>query len=344
LLYSWDAPSIDLLHLPEKIFFFFLEKTAQQLINKAFQSIHYLVNLRSMLSLDPKDLAIPKLHGYLLGAVGPRPIAFASTMDADGNPNLAPFSFFNVFSANPPIMVFSPARSGRTNTTKDTYNNVKVVPEVVINVVTYDIVHQMSLASSPYEPGVDEFEKAGFTKVASETVKPFRVAESPVQFECKVNEVIELGDGGGAGNLVVCEVTRIHINEDIIGDDGKIDQKKIDLVSRMGGNWYCRADETSMFEITKPIVTKGIGFDCIPEDILKSTILTGNDLGQLAGIEELPNETDVNDYKLMELSDLFVSLEDEQSKLETELHLKAKKLLEEDKLEEAWMTLLSFNN
>ena len=297
-----------------------------------------------MLSIDPKELPIPQLHGYLLGAIGPRPIAFASTIDADGNANLAPFSFFNVFSANPPIMVFSPARSGRTNTTKDTYNNVKNIAEVVINVVNHDIVHQMSLASSPYAPGVDEFEKAGFTKLESETVRPFRVGESPVQFECKVNEVVELGENGGAGNLVICEVTKIHINEAVIGEDGKIDQHKIDLVSRMGGNWYCRADENSMFEIVKPITTCGIGIDAIPDDIKNSTLLTGNDLGQLGGIEELPNETDVNEYKLLELSDLFVSLEDEQSKLEQELHKRAKKLLTENKLEEAWMTLLSFNN
>jgi len=297
-----------------------------------------------MLSIDPKELPVPQLHGYLLGAVGPRPIAFASTVDAEGNANLAPFSFFNVFSANPPIMVFSPARSGRTNTTKDTFNNVKITPEVVINIVNHDMVHQMSLASSPYAPGVDEFEKAGFTKLESETVRPFRVGESPVQFECKVNEVVELGQNGGAGNLVICEVTKIHINEAVIGEDGKIDQKKIDLVSRMGGNWYCRADENSMFEITKPITTCGIGIDAIPEDIRNSNVLSGNDLGQLGGIEELPNETDVNEYKLLELSDLFVSLEDEQAELELELHKKAKELLTENKLEEAWMTLLSFNN
>lgn len=297
-----------------------------------------------MLSLDPKELPIPQLHGYLLGAVGPRPIAFASTIDENGVPNLAPFSFFNVFSANPPIMVFSPARSGRTNTTKDTYNNVKKNMEVVINVVTYDIVHQMSLASSPYEAGIDEFEKAGFTKLESDIVKPFRVAESPIHFECKVNDVIELGDGGGAGNLVICEVVKIHINEDVIGEDGKIDQLKIDLVSRMGGNWYCRADTNSMFEITKPLVTKGIGFDQIPKDIKSSEILSGNDLGQLAGVENLPDETEVNEYKLTELADLFVSLEDEQIKLEKELHLRAKDLLKENKLEEAWKTLLSFNN
>ena len=297
-----------------------------------------------MLTIDPKELPVPKLHHYLLGAVGPRPIAFASTIDADGNDNLAPFSFFNVFSANPPIMVFSPARSGRTNETKDTYENVKAVPEVVINIVNYAIVEQMSLASSPYASNISEFEKAGFTALDSDTIRPKRVAESPVQFECKVIEVKELGDQGGAGNLVICEVTKIHIDENVLDENQMIDQKKIDLVSRMGGNWYCRADENSMFEITKPITTIGIGFDQIPDDIKSSTVLTGNDLGKLAGIEELPNETDVNEHKLLELSDLFVSLEDEPARLELELHQKAKELLKENKLNEAWMTLLSFNN
>jgi flavin reductase (DIM6/NTAB) family NADH-FMN oxidoreductase RutF len=297
-----------------------------------------------MLTIDPKELPIPKLHQYLLGAVGPRPIAFASTVDADGNANLAPFSFFNVFSANPPIMIFSPARSGRTNTTKDTYNNVKVVPEVVINVVNYDIVHQMSLASSPYAPGVSEFEKAGFTPLKSDLVRPFRVGESPVQFECKVNEVVELGHEGGAGNLIISEVVKIHINEAVLDSNGMIDQHKIDLVSRMGGDWYCRADGSSMFEIKKPITTCGIGFDALPEDIRNSNVLTGNDLGHLAGIEALPNETDVNDYKLLELSDLFVTLEQQPVVLEEKLHHRASALLKENKLEEAWMTLLSFNN
>ena len=297
-----------------------------------------------MLTIDPKTLPIQKLHQYLLGAIGPRPIAFASTIDADGNTNLAPFSFFNVFSANPPIMIFSPARSGRTNETKDTYKNVKMNPEVVINVVNYDIVHQMSLASSPYEPGVSEFTKAGFTPLASDLIRPMRVAESPVQFECKVNEVVELGNEGGAGNLVICEVVKIHINEEVLDANGMIDQHKIDLVSRMGGNWYCRADSQSMFEITKPITTCGIGFDLLPLDLKNSKVLTGNDLGHLAGIEELPNETDVNEYKLIELSELFVSLEDQPAKLEESLHLRAKKLLKENKLNEAWLTLLSFNN
>ncbi len=297
-----------------------------------------------MLTLDPKELTVPKLHQYLLGSVGPRPIAFAATIDVAGNNNLAPFSFFNVFSANPPILIFSPARSGRSNTTKDTYNNVKVHPEVVINVVNYDIVHQMSLASSPYAPGVSEFEKAGFTTLKSDLVQPMRVAESPVQFECKVIEVKELGTEGGAGNLIICEVVKIHIYEAVLDENGMIDQHKIDLVSRMGGNWYCRSDVNSMFEIQKPITTCGIGYDSLPKDILQSSILTGNDLGHLAGIENLPDETAVNEYKLLELSDLFLSLEDDAKVLEQKLHLRAQQLLKENKLEEAWLSLLSFNN
>ncbi len=297
-----------------------------------------------MISIDPKNIEVPKLHRYLLGAVGPRPIAFASTIDEEGVPNLAPFSFFNAFSANPPILVFSPARSGRTNTTKDTYNNVKKLPEVVINVVNYELVHQMSLASSPYPSNTDEFIKSGLTPVNSDLVKPYRIKESPVQFECKVNEVIELGDQGGAGNLIICEVLKIHIDESILDESGMIDQHKIDLVSRMGGNWYCRADENSMFEIPKPITTCGIGYDQLPSDILKSQVLTANNLGQLAGIELIPNETDVNEYKLIELSELFLSLEEDATQLEVEIHKRAKLLLEKNLLEEAWLTLLSFNN
>lgn len=297
-----------------------------------------------MLTLDPKELPIPKLHGYLLGAIGPRPIAFASTVDENGVNNLSPFSFFNVFSAAPPVLIFSPARNGRTNTTKDTYNNVKKVPEVVINIVNYDILHQMSLSSSPFASDVDEFVKAGLTPVPSDTIKPMRVLEAPVQFECKVLEVRELGDQGGAGNLVICEVTKIHIHEEVLAEDGTIDQKKIGLVARMGGNWYCHANEASMFEITKPITTIGIGFDQLPEDIRLSSVLTGNDLAQLAGVTELPNETDVNEYKLLELSDLFLTLEDEPAKLELALHQRAKELINQNDIEGAWMTLLSFND
>lgn len=299
---------------------------------------------QEFLTFDPSSLPIPKVHQYLLGAIGPRPIAFASTIDANGVPNLAPFSFFNVFSANPPIIVFSPARSGRTGELKDTYYNVKSVPEVVINIVNYDIVHQVSLASSPYAPEINEFEKAGLTPIASETVRPFRVAESPVQFECKVNDVIELGEGGAAGNMIICEVTRIHIRPDLLDENDQIDQLKIDLVARMGGNWYCRADQNSMFEITKPITTCGVGFDQLPEDFFKSTVLTANNLGQLAGITEIPDETDVNEYKLLELSDIFISLEDQPTELELALHRHAQELLAKEQLKEAWMTLLAFNN
>jgi len=297
-----------------------------------------------MIDLDPKELPIPRLHQLLLGAIGPRPIAFASTVDPDGNHNLSPFSFFNVFSANPPVLIFSPARNGRTNTTKDTYNNIKQVPEVVINIVNYDIVQQTSLSSSPYSPETDEFVKAGFTALESDLIKPRRVGESPVQFECKVNEVIELGNEGGAGNLVICEVVKIHIAEEIMDENGLIDQHKINLVARMGGNWYCHANEHSMFEVVKPLTTVGIGFDKLPEDIRSSIILTGNDLGLLAGVEKLPDETDVNEYKLLELSEIFISLENEPDKLETALHEHAQDLLADNKVHEAWLTLLAYNN
>jgi flavin reductase (DIM6/NTAB) family NADH-FMN oxidoreductase RutF len=297
-----------------------------------------------MQSIDPKELSIQRLHQLLLGAIGPRPIAFASTIDDEGQHNLAPFSFFNVFSANPPILVFSPARSGRTGQSKDTYNNVKAVPEVVINVVNYNMVHQMSLASSPYAPKVDEFIKAGFTALPSVKIKPLRVAQAPVQFECKVNEIIELGQEGGAGNLIICEVVQIHLDNNILNEQGLIDQHKIDLVARMGGDWYCRADQNSMFEIKKPITTCGIGFDALPSDIKNSTVLSANDLGQLAGIEALPNETDVNEYKLIELAPLFLELEDDAPALECALHRRAKELLLQNELEAAWLTLLSFNN
>ena len=246
-----------------------------------------------MLTLDPKELPIPKLHHYLLGSIGPRPIAFASTIDAEGNRNLAPFSFFNVFSANPPILIFSPARSGRTNTTKNTHDNVKTVPEVVINVVTYDMVHQMSLTSSPFEAGVDEFEKAGFTPIASDTIRPFRVKESPVQIECKVLEIKELGQNGGAGNLIICEVQKIHIDERVLDENQMVDQKKIDLVSRMGGNWYCRANDASMFEVDKPITTIGVGVDSLPINIRTSSQLTGNDLGILGNMQAIPTDEEI---------------------------------------------------
>ena len=294
-----------------------------------------------MLSLDPKGLEIPKLHQYLLGAIGPRPIAFASTIDKNGNSNLAPFSFFNVFSANPPIAIFSPARSGRTGVTKHTHDNVLEIPEVVINVVNYAMVQQMSLASSPYEKGTDEFIKAGFKKLASEKIKPFRVAESPVQLECVVKEVIELGKSGGAGNLIVSEVVMIHIQEEILNSAGGIDQQKIDLVARMGGNWYCRAHGESLFEIEKPITTLGIGIDSIPEQIRNSKILTGNNLGQLGNVESLPSKEEIEDfalsYRVQEKTKSFSGNPDE---FEYWLHTESKSLLDENKVLDAWKLLL----
>ena len=297
-----------------------------------------------MLSIDLIEMGIPKAHHYLLSAVGPRPICFASTLDKKGNPNLAPFSFFNVFSSNPPIAVFSPSRSGRTGKHKDTFNNIEEINEVVINLVDFKMVEQMSLASSPYEPKVNEFIKSGFTPIESELIKPFRVKEAPIQMECKVIEIKKLGDNNGAGNLVICKILKMHISEDILDNNQMIDQEKIDLVARMGGDWYCRTDKRSMFKITKPITSKGIGFDQIPDEILNSKILSGNDLGKLGGIEILPNETEVNDFKLVELSELFISLEDDANALEIALHKKAQEFLAKNELEAAWKTLLSFNN
>jgi len=291
-----------------------------------------------------KDLAIPDLHQYLLGSIGPRPIALASTISSDGIPNLSPFSFFNVFSANPPIVIFSPSRRGRTADLKDTYHNVKAVPEVVINVVNYNMVHQCNLASSPYSFDTDEFSKSGFTSLASENVRPFRVAESPVQMECRVNEVIELGKGGSAGNLVVCEVIKIHIESSLFNERGDIDQQKIDLVARMGRHWYCRAQPESMFELVQPTTSCGIGFDQLSTELLNSNIFNKKELSLLASIEKLPDETQVNEYKLIELSDFFVSLEDNPIELERILYKHAQQLLTENKLQDAWKTILAFNN
>ena len=284
-----------------------------------------------MLSIDPKEIPTAKLHGYLLGAVAPRPIAFASTIDADGNPNLSPFSFFNVFSANPPIMIFSPARRVRGNTTKHTLENAMETKEVVINVVNYDIVHQMSLSSTEYPKGVNEFDKAGFTMLKSDKVKPFRVAESPVQFECKVNEIIHLGDEGGAGNLIICEVVKLHINEAVLDEKGGIDQHKIDLVARAGGSYYSRAKE-GFFEISKPISTLGIGIDMIPVEIRNSIVLTGNDLGMLGNVEQLPIQQDVDNFAKDNPN--FVGLETVKK------HTFAKEYLKKNDVKSAWKALL----
>ena len=236
-----------------------------------------------------------KLHGLLLSAVAPRPIAFASTIDTDGNPNLSPFSFFNVFSANPPILIFSPARRVSNNTTKHTLENAKQIKEVVINVVNYDIVQQMSLSSTEYPETVNEFEKAGLTMVKSDLVKPFRVGESPVQFECKVNDVIALGQEGGAGNLIICEVVKLHITEEVLNADETINQEALDLVARAGGSYYTRANK-GFFEIPKPLRTLGIGVDALPESVKNSMILTGNDLGVLGNVEKLPTKKSIERF------------------------------------------------
>ncbi len=284
-----------------------------------------------MLSIDPSNISTAKLHGYLLSAVAPRPIAFASTLDAQGNPNLSPFSFFNVFSANPPILIFSPARRVRNNTTKHTLENVLEVKEVVINVVNFDMVQQMSLSSTEYAKGVNEFEKAGFTMLESEVIEPSRVVESPIQFECKVNEVVALGNEGGAGNLVICEVVKMHISEDILTDDRSIDQEKLDLVSRAGGSFYSRA-KNGFFEIPKPLATLGIGVDAMPREVRESTVLTGNNLGMLANVESLPNQHDVDNFA--NDNGQFVGLKTSKK------HKFAKKFLEKKDVQSAWKVLL----
>jgi flavin reductase (DIM6/NTAB) family NADH-FMN oxidoreductase RutF len=248
-----------------------------------------------MISFEPKELSVQKLHGLLLSAVAPRPIAFASTIDADGNPNLSPFSFFNVFSANPPILIFSPARRVSNNTTKHTLENAKQIKEVVINVVNYDIVQQMSLSSTEYPEAINEFDKAGLTMVKSDLVKPFRVGESPVQFECKVNDVIALGQEGGAGNLIICEVVKLHITEEVLNADETINQEALDLVARAGGSYYTRANK-GFFEIPKPLRTLGIGVDALPESVKNSMILTGNDLGVLGNVEKLPTKKSIERF------------------------------------------------
>jgi flavin reductase (DIM6/NTAB) family NADH-FMN oxidoreductase RutF len=289
-----------------------------------------------MISLHPKDLSTSKLHSYLLSAVAPRPIAFASTIDADGNPNLSPFSFFNVFSANPPILIFSPARRVRDNTTKHTLQNVEAVKEVVINVVNYDLVHQMSLSSTEYPEGVNEFEKAGLTMLPSDKVKPFRVAESPIQFECKVNEIINLGTEAGAGNLVICEVVKLHITEDVMNDDETINQEALDLVARAGGSYYSRAKK-GFFEIPKPLRTMGIGVDGMPEHVRNSMILTGNNLGMLANVEALPNADDVNTF----IENISERYPDIKTASHREKHKLAQNYLSYGDIESAWKLLLS---
>jgi len=282
------------------------------------------------LKLDPKDTKTAHLHSIMLGAVQPRPIAFASTVDEEGNVNLSPYSFFNVFSANPPVMIFSPARRVRNNTIKHTLINAKATGEVVINVVNYDIVPQMSLSSTEYDADVDEFIKTGLTATPSDIVTPPRVLESPVQFECKVNKIVELGQEGGAGNLIICEVVMVHVNDNVLDADGKINQTKVDTVARMGGSWYCRSKD-AMFEVPKPLATLGVGVDALPEHARNSTILTGNDLGKLGNIETIPDRESVIAFAKAEKLPVL--------KVE-EKHKRAKDFILTGNLIDAWKILL----
>ena len=290
-----------------------------------------------MLTIDPKEIKTGLMHSYMLSAIAPRPIAFASTVDKAGNVNLSPFSFFNAFGSHPPLVVFSPSRRVRDNTTKHTLENVLEVPEATINVVNYAMVQQASLASSEYPKGVNEFVKAGFTEEPSVLIKPPRVKESPVQMECKVVDVIETGKEGGAANLIVCHILLMHISEDVLTPDKKIDQNKIDLVARMGFDLYCRASGDALFEVPKPQhLPPAIGIDNLPASIRNSSILTGNDLGMLGNLPSPPTEEELKQFRQTE----FYTKEVQPFKSTDAIHRSAKKLLEENKVKDAWMVLL----
>ena len=284
-----------------------------------------------MTSFVPKDCTVQQMQALLSSAVAPRPIAFASTIAAEGNPNLSPFSFYNIFSSNPPILIFSPARRVRDNTTKHTLQNVQDVPEVVINVVHYGMIQQMSLSSTEYAKGVNEFDKSGLTMLKSELVRPFRVAESPIQMECKVIEIKPLGQDKGAGNLVICKVLKLHVSDEVLNIKGEIDQEKLDLVARGGGSYYIRAKD-GFLEIPKPLRTLGIGIDALPEELRNSTVLTGNDLGLLGNVEALPTQNEIDDF--------CKNQEHKNIKTVKELHQKAQDYLREGQVQKAWCILL----
>ena len=291
--------------------------------------------------IDLGELSSVARQTWLQAAVAPRPICFASTIDGSGQVNLSPFSFFNMFSSTPPILIFSPSRRVRDNTTKHTWHNVQEVPEVVINIVDYDMVHQVSLASCEYPKETNEFKKAGFTEEPATLVRPPMVKESKVKIECRVIEVKPLGNEGGAGNLVICEAIRMHIAESILDGKGTIDQRRIQHVARLGGDWYCRVDEHSLFQVEKPNVHLGIGMDALPTPIRQSRILSGNDLGQLANVHELPSvDPSFDDERLRQIFQYY-SVNPEE--MEKELHLYAGKLLAEGKVKEAWQVLLALN-
>ncbi|MEL6975244.1 MAG: flavin reductase family protein [Bacteroidota bacterium] len=296
-------------------------------------------------TIDPTSIPQQDLHGILLTAVAPRPICFASTIDGEGRVNLSPFSYFNVFSSNPPILIFSPARSGRDNTHKHSYLNVKEVPEVVINIVNHPIVEQMSLSSTAYDRGVNEFTKSGLTEVASEKVKPPRVGEAPVAFECTVQQTIELAETPGAGNLIIAKVELIHINGAYLDENEKLDTQKLDLVGRMGGSWYLRAAKEALFEIPKPIRTKGIGVDALPKGIRESETLTGNNLGRLGNLEKLPSAEEIvaagQDDEVRMMSK---KVGEDSASLKLQLHWIAQQILMEGDTERAMAILMHAEN
>ena len=291
--------------------------------------------------LELQKLSIPDRQNYLQHAIAPRPICFASTIDSKGNINLSPFSFFNLFSINPPIAVFSPSRRGRDGSTKHTYQNVLDVPEVVINIVDYEMVQQTSLASCEFPKEVNEFYKAGFTEEPATRVRPPMVKEAKVKLECKVLEVKPLGELGGAGNLIICEVMLMHIDDSILNEKGMIDQTKLHHVARLGGDWYCRVDASNLFQVEKPNVKLGVGFDALPASVRASEILSGNDLGLLANVHEMPQiDTSFEDDHLKQIVQYY-SVNPEE--MEKEIHLYAKKLLTEGKVMQAWQVLLGFS-
>jgi len=282
-----------------------------------------------MLTINPKEVSVAVLHGYLQGSIAPRPIAFASTIDKDGNVNLSPFSFFNVFGTNPPTLIFSPNRRVRDGSQKHTLENVLELDEVVINMVDFAMVEQMSLASCEYEKGINEFIKGGFTEEPSIMVKPPRVKESKTAFECKVKQVIQMSEEGGSPNLVICEVILAHFSEDILGKNGKIDQTKTDWVARLGGDWYVRASGDALFEVAKPSIHKGIGVDAIPDFIKNDSSFSGNDLGRLGNIENLPSKDEIDDFILHNPNANFKEM--------------GKEYLTNGKIKEAWMALLGYS-
>lgn len=278
--------------------------------------------------INPKDVSTGEFHSYLLSAIAPRPIAFASTVDKEGNVNLSPFSFFNVFGSNPPTLIFSPNKRVRDGSGKDTLDNVHEIDEVVINMVDYSMVEQMSLASCEYPKGTNEFKKAGFTEAKSHLIKPPRVAEAKVAFECKIKQIISMGEQGGAANLIICEVLMAHVSEELLGENGRIDPTKTDWVARMGGDWYCRASGDATFEVAKPNIHLGVGVDAIPEFVKDLGLFTGNDLGRLGNVAELPTQEELDVFKTEKKGQNFLAL--------------AKELVQKNEVKKAWMAILTY--